>query len=403
MPLQSKSVSFPFFLGLVAALSPVSIDITLPSLPAVAGHFGVDAAATQLTLTAFFGGMACGQLLYGPISDRFGRRPTLLAGIALCLGGTLVCANAGSIDMLITGRFFQALGASSGTVVSRSIVRDCYAWGEAGRVLSLISVVFGVVPIVGPMLGSLLLEAGGWPAVFWFIASFATVLLGLVALQLPETAPQPRDHALAPLSLARSFGFLLVQRHFLGYLLVLVSIHIAIFAFLSSSSFVLIQALGYSPRQYGVIFSVVMIGHLLGAVTGSRLVLKLGLDRGIRLGAQIAFVSGALLAVLAGWGFVSALAVVIPTFFFMFGAALVMPLATAAAMSPYPKLAGAASSLLGVSYMGTGALVSYVLGLLFDGTARPLAGAIALSGLATLLLFELIIRRLHRRADLRQR
>jgi MFS transporter, DHA1 family, multidrug resistance protein len=107
--------------------------------------------------------------------------------------------------------------------------------------------------------------------------------------------------------------------------------------------------------------------------------------------------------VLAGWGFVSALAVVIPTFFFMFGAALVMPLATAAAMSPYPKLAGAASSLLGVSYMGTGALVSYVLGMLFDGTARPLAGAIALSGLATLLLFELIIRRLHRRADLRQR
>lgn len=399
MPLQSKSVVFPFFIGLIAALSPVSIDTTLPTLPAVAQHFSVDAAATQLTLTSFFTGLAVGQLFYGPISDRFGRRPPLLFGVALCVAGTLLCANAGSIDTLVVGRFFQALGASSGTVLSRSIVRDCYAWNEAGRALSLISVVFGVVPIVGPIIGSLSLEVGGWPAVFWLIATYTAGLLVLLAFQLPETAPYPRENMIGPRALARSFGYLLVQRHFMGYMLVLLFIQAGIFAYLANSSFVFIQVLGYAPREFGFTFSLIMSGHFIGAMIGSRLVFKLGLDRSIRLGAQISFASGVLIAVLAWLDIVSVVAMVVPMFVFMFGSALVMPLATAAAMSPYPKLAGAASSLMGICYLSAGALISYVLGLLFDGTARPLATSVALSGVATLVLFEFVVRRLPRPAD----
>lgn len=394
MPLKVQGLAFPFFLGTIAAVNPLSIDISLPTIPAVASFFGADVIAVQLTMTAFFAGLAIGQLVYGPLSDRFGRRPLLIAGLSLCLAGTLLCASAGSVDTLIAGRLLQAFGAASATVLTRSIVRDLYAWNEAARTLALMHVIFGIVPIVGPVAGSLLLIAWGWESVFWLVAAITAALLVWVALRLPETAPYPRAGAPSPAAIGRNFGFLLGERHFLAYMLAVLFIQAGIFAFVGGSSIVLIKALGYSAKEYGVVYALIMVGHITGAAWSSRLVLKQGIDRTIRLGALISFGSGGVLALLAWLHIGSALAIVIPMFCFMFGTTLIVPHATAAAMSPYPKIAGAASSLIGFGYLAAGAGMSYALGAIFDGTARPLTTAIALTGLVTLALYELLIRRL---------
>jgi len=394
MRLNTNTAGFTVFLGLVIGMIPLSTDIFVPSLPALAEVFGVEVATVQLTMTGFFIGLACGQLLYGPLSDRYGRRPLLLTGLALYCAATLYCANAESILDLVGGRFFQALGAASGPVLGRSIVRDLHVWDKAAQMLALTSIVFGFVPIVAPLAGAALLAAWGWTASFWLVGAIAAVLFVVVAVGLPETAPHPRAGVPTPAALARNFGFLLGQPHFLAYMLAVFFAQAGIFAFVSNSSFVLIQALGYSVTEYGLVYSAVMVGHISGAWASSRGVLVRGIDGTIRIGALLTFGSGVVLAGLAWLRVESALAIVIPMFFFMLGTALVVPHATAAALSPYPKIAGAAASLSGFVQLTGGAVISWGLGALFDGTPRPLATAVALSGAATLALYLFVIRRL---------
>ena len=376
------------------ALSAVVLDPFLPALPRIASEFGATVNSVQLTVTAFFVGLACGQLFYGPFSDHYGRRPMLLGGLALCLAATIFCATAGSVDALVTGRFFQALGVSAASVLCRSVVRDLNAWDEAAQKLAVMWVVFGLAPVFGPYLGSLLLNTWGWPSIFWCMAAVITPLLVAMLLWLPETAPYPRPPAPRLASYVGNFAFLLSQRHFSVYLLAILCIQTAIFAFVTNSSFVLITALGFSPGEFGLIYGVVAFGHVVGAAVGARRVRRRGINDTIRLGGLISFASGALLMAFAWAGINQVLAITIPLFFMLYGSALIVPHAMAAAMSPYPDMAGAASSLAGIAQLLGGAVVSYLLGVLFDGTARPLATAIALSGLAVVLVYEFLIRRL---------
>jgi DHA1 family bicyclomycin/chloramphenicol resistance-like MFS transporter len=376
------------------ALSAVALDPFLPALPRIVSEFGATVKSVQLTVTAFFIGLACGQLFYGTFSDHYGRRPMLLGGLALCLAATIFCANAGSVDALVIGRFFQALGVSSASVLCRSVVRDLNAWDEAAQKLAVMWVVFGLAPVFGPYLGSLLLNAWGWPAIFWCMAAIIAPLLLAMLFGLPETAPYPRPPAPQLASYIRNFVFLLSQRHFAAYLLAILCIQTAIFAFVTNSSFVLITALGFSPGEFGLIYGAVMAGHVIGAAVGARTVRRRGINDTIRLGALISFAAGALLMAFAWAGVNQVLAITVPVFFMLYGSALIVPHAMAAAMSPYPEMAGAASSLVGIAQLLGGAVISYVLGVLFDGTPRPLATAIALSGLAVVLVDELLIRRL---------
>ncbi|OGA20337.1 MAG: hypothetical protein A3G25_02805 [Betaproteobacteria bacterium RIFCSPLOWO2_12_FULL_63_13] len=392
MHLKPRTASFTFLLGVLVAIAPLSTDTFAPILPSIASAFNADVATVQLTFTSFYLGVACGQLIYGPLSDRYGRRTPLIAGMLLFVAGGLACSLAGSMEVLIAGRFFQALGMSAGPVLARSIVRDLYSWDEAARTLSLMAIVLGLAPILGPPAGTVLLAWAGWTAVFWAIAAVAVALLAAVAFGLPETAPHPRQQSLNPAALMRNFAFLLSERRYTSYLAALLAIQVGIAAFITSSAFVFMRVLGYSAGEYALLFALVAIGHIIGAIASSRLVLRLGIDRMIQTGALLACLSGIAAAAL-GWARVDhAAAIVAPTFVYMFATAFVMPHATAGALSPFPKIVGAASSLLGFIQFTLGSVTSTVLGALYDGTQRPLTTAIGAMGIVCLLVYLFLIR-----------
>ena len=392
MHLSPGSVWLTVLLGLLVALTPLGTDAYLPTLPAIALAFGAPVSAVQLTITTFFLGIALGQLAWGPLSDRFGRKPVLLAGLALYLASALACLGAESVAAISMWRFIQGLGMSSGPVIARTIVRDLYSHEQAARMLARMMIVFGIVPIAAPLIGAQLLEWWGWRAVFGLLAVMAVALLASVAAGLRETAPRERI-AVSPGRILAIFGTVLRERRFTSPFAVMLCSQIGIFAFVTNSAFVLVQALGLSPREYSALFAVVMIGQITGAWFTSRMVMRLGIAGMLRLGTRLACGSGLLAAALAWGGVDHWLAIAVPCMAFMFSASCIMPNATAAALSPFQRNAGTVSSLMGATQFGVGASVSIILGALFDGTARPMASAFALAGATALLAERYLVRR----------
>lgn len=374
------SLSLTVLLGVLIALTPLGTDSYVPVLPAVAADLGAPVAATQLTVTSFFLGIAAGQLCWGPVSDRYGRKPALIAGLGLAFAASVWGVWAGSVQELVLVRLAQGLGLSAGPVAARAIVRDLVAHEQAARLLARMSIVFAVVPIGAPLLGSLLLVVGGWQAVFWAVAAISVGITIAVA-RIAETAPRERP-SIHPLRIGASFLAILGERRFVAPFLVMLSAQVGIFAFVSSSSFTLVQGFGVSAGASGALFALTMLGQIVGSFISSRLMLRLGIPRMMRIGARLAFVSG-IAAALAAWsGATHWTVVVVPFLFFISAGSFTGPAGQAAAISPFPRAAGAASSLMGAMSFAAGAVVSSVLGALFDGTARPMAATAALAGVA---------------------
>ena len=316
----------------------------------------------------------------------------LLAGLALYLAATLACLTAESVGAIVLWRFVQALGMSSGPVIARTIVRDLHTHEQAARMLARMMIVFGVVPIGAPLVGAQLLAWWDWRAVFWLLAFMAVALLGGVAAGLAETAPRERS-AMSPGRILEIFGNVLRERRFTSPFAVMLASQAGIFAFVTSSAFVLVKALGLSPREYSVLFAVVMIGQITGAWFTSRMVMRLGIAGMLRFGTRLGCASGLLAAALAWGGVNHWLAIALPCMAYMFSASCIIPNATAAALSPFRSNTGTVSSLMGASTFVLGALVGIALGALYDGTARPMASAFALAGMASLLAERYLVRR----------
>ncbi|CAM9804013.1 unnamed protein product, partial [Phaeothamnion confervicola] len=348
--------------------------------------------AVQLTITTFFLGIALGQLAWGPLSDRFGRKPMLLCGLTLFLAATLVCVYAGSVGAIVLWRFIQGLGMSSGPVIARTIVRDLHSHEQAARMLARMMIVFGIVPVAAPLIGAQLLTWWGWRAVFWMLVFMAVALLASVAAGLAETAPRDRP-TVSPARILTVFGEVLREPRFTGPFAVMLFAQVGIFAFVTNSAFVLVKALGLSPREYSVLFAVVMIGQITGAWFTSRTVMRLGIAGMLQLGTRIACVSGVIAAVLGWAGVGHWLAIALPCMGFMFAASCLMPNATAAALSPFKANTGTVSSFMGATTFVLGALVGIVLGALFDGTARPMVSAFAFAGAGALAAERYLVRR----------
>jgi DHA1 family bicyclomycin/chloramphenicol resistance-like MFS transporter len=392
MHLSPGSVWLTVLLGLLLALTPLGTDAYLPALPAMALEFGAPVSAVQLTITTFFLGIAGGQLAWGPLSDRHGRRPVLLAGLGLYLAATIACISSDSIGAIIFWRFVQGLGMSSGPVLSRTIVRDLYSHEHAARMLARMTIVFSIVPIAAPLLGAQLLAWMGWRATFGLLAFMAIVLLAGVAAGLRETAPRER-HPVSASGILAVFASVLRERQFTAPFAVMLLSQAGLFAFVTNSAFVLVRALGLSPGEYSVLFAVVMIGQIAGAWFSSRLVMRLGIGGMLRLGTRLACASGLLAAAFAWGGVAHWAAIALPGMAYMFSASCIMPNATAAALSQAISNAGTVSSLMGASSFVLGAAVSVALGALFDGTARPMATGFALAGVAALLAERYLVRR----------
>ncbi|MCC6467747.1 MAG: multidrug effflux MFS transporter [Alphaproteobacteria bacterium] len=383
---RPETLRIAVLLTAVVAFGPISTDLYLPSLPGIGRHFGTDAAAVQLTLSVFLLGFAGGQIIYGPLSDRFGRRPVLISGIVVYLAASMACVIAESIEALIGARFFQALGACSGVVLARAIVRDIYPPERAGSVLAYMGSAMAVAPMIGPVIGGQLEINFGWRANFMCLLAFAAAILLSVIGILDETNKRLDPSALAPRRMLGNFREMLASSRYVGCLTAASFCYSGLFAFISASSFVLIDVVGLMPDAFGLCFSIMVAGYMLGAISAGRLIQRLGLDRTMLVGSCLTAFGGPLMAIMAiiGMEDVKAAAIVVPMMFYAAGVGLVMPATTAAAIGPYPEKAGAASSLLGLIQMCIAASVGATVAHILDGTARPMAFAIAACGILTL-------------------
>jgi DHA1 family bicyclomycin/chloramphenicol resistance-like MFS transporter len=280
---------------------------------------------------------------------------------------------------------------ASGAVIGRAVVRDLHAHEQAARLLARMTMVFSLVPLLAPISGALIAGAAGWRAIFWCLAAVGAVLALTVAAGLRETAPSERS-SVHPADIARTFRAILAEPRFIGPFTLVLCAHVGILAWVSSSAFVLVRGFGISVAGYGLAFAAVMLGQIGGAWSSSRLVLRLGIPRLLRFGTTLMLGAGVAAALLAWAGVAHWSAVVLPFLFFLFGSALTVPNATAAAISPFPAAAGAAVSLLGAIGFGSGAVISTALGAAFDGSARPMATLAAFGGAGAFLLQRVFFR-----------
>ncbi|MCO6441636.1 MAG: multidrug effflux MFS transporter [Nitrococcus mobilis] len=385
--LQLHSTAATLVLASFVALGPLATDMYLPALPAMATALDATPAEVQLTLSVYMIALALAQLVYGPLADRFGRKPLLLVGLVLFTLASLACALARSIEAMIVFRFLQALGGSAGPVLGRAAVRDVHGPLEAARILSYLGAATALAPALAPIGGGYLLVALGWPSVFLFLAGYGLVATALLWLALPEPLAPELRQSIHPVSIARNYRLLLQHREFVGYMLACAFTFAGLFAFLSGAAFVLIEFLGVSAQHFGYYFTLAVGGYIMGTLLAGRLSRRLGINRLLLIGGAIASLGGALMAALALAKVFAALAVMLPMMLYMIGVGIVLPQSTAGAIGPFPQMAGSASALLGMVQMSVAAAAGVLVGHLHSGSPLAMAAIIALMGTAGLASF----------------
>jgi DHA1 family bicyclomycin/chloramphenicol resistance-like MFS transporter len=373
-------------LGALVALGPLSIDMYLPAFPELARAFRTDAASVQITLASYFAGLAIGQAFYGALSDRLGRKAPLYAGLVLFVLASLGCVLAATIEMLIALRFVQALGGCAAMVISRAVVRDQFDERDSARVLSMLMLVMGVAPILAPLLGGWLVVHSGWQAIFWVLAAMGVLNLLSVWFTLDESLPPERRQRHDLFSVLRVYRALLRDRHFMRFAFGGGLTIAGMFAYIAGSPYVFMEIYGVLPENYGWIFGTNAAGLIAASQINGRLVMRMKRERifvaALSMGALAAL---ALLAAgLTGVG--GLLGILVPLFVFVAGLGFVLPVATALAMAPHGRNAGAASALLGVLQFVLGAVSGSLVGALHDGSARPMTLIIAACGVGALLV-----------------
>lgn len=392
-PAQEKLVKgsgLVLLLGALTALDPLTIDMYLPAFGEIERDFGTTIDKVELSVSTFFVGMAFGQLFYGPLADRFGRRPPLLAGMLLYFVSTLGCAYAPSIEAFIGFRLLQALGGCAGMVISRAIIRDLYDKKQVATFLSNMALVMGLAPILAPSIGSAINAAFGWRAIFLTLAGANLLCMLLVGFLLPVTVGVRRP-TLSFGSVLRAYGGLLGSRGFVGYLIPDTAIRAGMFAYIAGSPFVFIDLLGIPANRYGLIFGLNGLGLMAAAQINRRLLARWSPETVLRWSVRLA-------AVAATCVFLSAVAgpsrVVLLTSIFVFLATLnfVSPNSLAGALANQGHQAGTASALYGCLQWSMATFASFLVSHFHDGTARPMTGVILFCGLFSLAAFQLLVR-----------
>jgi MFS transporter, DHA1 family, multidrug resistance protein len=379
-------------LTLAVGLGPLATDLYLPSLPSIGIAFGRSVADIQLTLSVYIAGFAVSQLFSGPLSDRFGRRPVMLIGFAIFLAASVLAAFAPSLEVLLAARFLQAIGACAGPVIGRAVVRDIYGPARAAKVFSYMATAWALAPAIGPIIGGVLETLLNWRASFWALAAVSLFLLLVMGLRQPETNHHRDPTATRPRRILGNFATLIGHRSYIGHALMASFAYAGIFSFISGSSFLLIDVVGLSPAAYGFAFAAVVLGYMVGTFTSGRIGHRLGSARLLGLGVLCTCLGGATGLVLALTVTPGVVSILIPMTIYLVGCGLMMPTAMAGALRYYPRMAGAASSLLGCLQMSIAALVGIAVGHLHDGTAVPMTGMIAAAALAILLSWLLLAR-----------
>jgi DHA1 family bicyclomycin/chloramphenicol resistance-like MFS transporter len=381
---RTSTVRLVIVLGAVNAIGPLSIDMYLPAFPEIARDLGTSASQVQLTLTACVAGLALGQLLIGPLSDRLGRRMPLILALTTYAVASVLCSLAPSAPVLMALRFLQGLAGAGGVVIARAVVRDLHAGVAAVRLFSSLMLVTGLAPILAPLAGGQVLGFSSWRGIFVVLAVLSAIVAALVALGLRETLPPERRSRDGLRRTLQTMRALLRDRWFVGHALAGGLGFGALFAYIAGSPFVLQGIYGVSPQLYSVLFAVNGIGLIVGSQVNARLVGRFGPAALLR-GGLLAIAAGAavLLAVVVAGG-LGVGAVLIPMFVIVSSLSFVLPNSTALALADHAEIAGTASALLGVLQFLVGALVAPLVGAGGTESAVPMAAIMTVVALAAL-------------------
>lgn len=380
----TRRIELIVVLGALTAFGALSIDMYLPALPSIARDFHVPIGSAEATLASFFLGFAVGQAFFGPMADRFGRKPPLYAGLLLYLAMCAVCALSTSVEMLMAARFFQAVGACAGGVVARACVRDLFGPQETPRIFAYMMLVLAVAPLIAPFLGGYFLIWASWRAIFWFQFAFGGAVALAVAIRLPETHGGAHRE-LHPFIIIADYARIFRDRRFIAYALSASASNASLYAYLTGSAHVFIDIFHVAPQNFGWFFGANAIGLIGTSQIAARLVGR-RLPETIMLNAQtVHLFAGALLMLVSLTGFGGVLGLGASLFIFLSFNGAISPMATGAAMRHYGVNAGMASALLGSLQFVVGFGVSLVMGAFNAATPLPLAAVMtgcAVIGLA---------------------
>ncbi|WP_410652732.1 multidrug effflux MFS transporter [Amycolatopsis sp. cmx-4-54] len=378
-------------LALLSFVLPMATDLYLSAFPRMAEELGTDASGVQLTLTAFLIGLAAGQLVLGPLSDRYGRRGLLLAGTALCAVSTALCALAPTLEWLVALRFVTGFAGAAGVVLGRAVISDIATGAAAARLFGILMALGGIAPIVAPLAGGAVFEEFGWRAVFWLLAAVVLSMFAAAFFLIPETLPRERRHAKGLATTVRAAAGVLSNRVYLGHTLVFVFASGALFSYISASPFLYQKMLGMSVQEYSVIFAAGALIATLSSGASAKLVGRVRPSVLLRIG--LVAMSGSttvslLIATIGKLTPVSALSLLAIT---GAGLGLVFVNATALAIEAVPESAGTASAMLGTLQSGLGALAAPLVGLGGQHTAIPLYLAMTVCSVAALLCGSFLV------------
>ncbi|MDP2410456.1 MAG: multidrug effflux MFS transporter [Pseudolabrys sp.] len=387
---------WPLLILLMAltAIGPLTLNIMVPALPNMAVRLGTDTATVQLTLSLFLLSLAGAQLVLGPLSDRYGRRPVMLWGLAVTVIASLAAVAATSIGALIVARIIQAAGAATGVVIGRAIIRDLFDRDRAAAMLGLVTTAMVIAPMVAPLIGGLLDTMFGWEASFLFTALFAALLLVWTTLRLPETRPQ--SIAASPGKLWHEWRALLKSREYYGYMLCGALGSASFFTFLGGGPHVVVTIMGRSSAEYGMWFAIMSLGYMAGNFTVSRLAQRYGVNAVILTGIAIHFAGTCVtLTLVSLYPDGGPATVFVPQFVISYGSGLLLPNAMAGAVSVRPQAAGTAAGLAGFVQMAVGAAAAQIVSMLLAGstTALPLAWMMLGAAVSTAVAYAVLVRR----------
>ncbi|HTV79313.1 MAG TPA: multidrug effflux MFS transporter [Steroidobacteraceae bacterium] len=364
-------------LGLLSAIGPFAIDMYLPALPSIGRSLNADAATVQLSLTVFFVAVGGGQLLYGPLSDMFGRKLPLYVGLFLFCCGSLACALAPNAELFLLGRFIQGLGACGGMVIPRAVVRDLHSGVEATRLMSLLMLVFSISPLLAPLTGSFVIQVAGWRGVFWMVLGAAVIGFGILTT-LKESRPPAARAGSSLISAFHSYRQLLLDRHFMGTVLIGTCGMASFFLYLSNSPYVMIEHYHLSPRGFSLLFSVNAASFFVAAQFNGTLATRIGLRNLVRRAS-----TGFALAMLLLLGLFAAgvdhLVVMVALLCCAYAClGMTVPTSSILALDDHGSIAGTASSLIGTLQFGLGSVVMAFSGTFANGAPLPMIAGIAL-------------------------
>ncbi len=367
------------------------MQILLPALPIIKETFQVSNDVAQLTLSLSMLAIALGTLFYGPLSDKYGRKPVMLLGLSITIAGSLFCYFANTIELLILGRFIQSFGGAVGLVLARAIVRDVYGGQEAARVIATLVMVMVVIPMLSPALGGELMLRLGWESVFVVIALASMLILALLVKSLPETLKEP-----IPFSgigaMVNNYFSLFRSRAFCGYAFCVTFVSVVFFSFISAAPEIMVSVLDRPPTEYGYYFVMIPLGFMVGNYFARHYGRQMELNRMIGIGASIGIGGISLAILLQLAGFHQPIALFAPVALAVLGNGITLPNAQAAAINEFPQFAGSASGLTGFLQMFFSAIAAQLVAMIFNGSVYPLLVMMLCASILSLVFFRLGVR-----------